>query len=257
MASSLFVGALAAAPESWGAIAALPANPVEDQAEAASAAPNREPANPSSDTAALIPPPLVVEIPAGPRHFHLAPIIGISFPQPVVIGVETSCEGESNFCSRHFRYGWEGGFVPLSLSSGLRKLSIFSTQTGIRYFPSTGGTGWVFGMGLGFRRISFSTDLSAFKLNNEVLASSATLTTSCFFLAPSVGGRWNLTQSLQIAVDVGVQLAIVSSGGLEFVNDRSDRDPAVDLATDTSSIQRLGALKIPQVTLARLIWNLF
>lgn len=254
---SLFIGALGVALGSSAATASVPLSPVEVQAEAASAAPNRDSASPTSEPTVLVPPPLVVEVPAVPRHFHVAPVIGISFPQPVVIGVETSCEGESKFCSRHLRYGWEGGFVPLSLSSGQRKLSIFSTQAGVRYFPSARGTGWVFGLGLGFRRISFSTDLSAFKLNNEVLASSATLTTSSLFLAPSVGGRWNLTQNLQIAVDLGIQLAVVSSGGLEFVNNRADRDPAVDLATDTASIQRLGSLKIPQITLTRLIYNLF
>jgi hypothetical protein len=192
-----------------------------------------------------------VEHPVVGSHWGIAPQFSISLPQPFQVGVELW---------RSSRREWRGfselGYLRLPLTGGEKSLRAFSSQVGIRFFP---GDQWYFLLGsLGYRYFGISADMSAFRLEDQVLASQGAVSLHTLFVRLAVGGDFYVSSRLLLGFDVGYQLALLGAARMEL----SDAETGVSsanselLAVDSSPIRRIAKLGLPQVTLVRLTWLL-
>jgi hypothetical protein len=185
------------------------------------------------------------------------PEVGVSFPQPLQIGAQISCSGTGLFCHSRWKYYVDTGFFPVSLSSDSRKLEIFSIETGARItpfsFPLT------FSLGLGYRTINFSTrDVSAFLLDGATVASNASLIFSTLYFNPGIGWEFNLSEQLTLAIQIGMQFALIGNGSLFLSNQSTGANSGNSSLLETDSgapLRRVASLVVPSLTLMRLTWR--
>lgn len=184
------------------------------------------------------------EVPAITRH---ALTTAIMVPQPLSVGYEFI---DPELPSLHFFA--EGGYFSYSLSSRIKKISIWSLQAGTRFFPFDD---WFYASGaLGFRQIGLGTDISNLKLDGVSLANNADLTLNAAILGVCVGGQWSLSQNVAISFELGVQLPIplLHGGNTTIVQDVPDgTDLSVD---DADALERITNIPLPQIALVRFIW---
>src|SRR5690242_15716391 len=103
---------------------------------------------------------------SGPAHaidsIQWSGEFGLSFPQPVTLGVEASCQGTEGFCKENLKFFGNIGVFKLPLADGSRSFSIFSAELGTRYFPFSFPL--YFSGALGYRFVTFTTSLSSFTI---------------------------------------------------------------------------------------------
>lgn len=187
-------------------------------------------------------------VPSGGR-WKIAPEFMIAAPQPLKIGVET-------YVNPSIRPVINFGYIKIPLGKE-RSASAMSIEAGARFSP------WAkwnfFGAALGYRHLNFTTSIAAFKIEDESLASMASLDLNTFYFSPTVGCRFSLTQRLFIGFDVGTQIPLISSGSIRLEDKESGRnsDNNDRLRIDSDrSMSRIAGILIPQVTLLRLTWYL-
>lgn len=193
----------------------------------------------------------------GIESIQWGPEFEVSFPQPLQVGVQLACTGDTFLCHPSWKYYVDGGAFGVPLSSGSRNLNIFSVETGARFIPFSFPL--TFALGIGYRYISFSTqDVSAFLLDGEAVASEASLNFATLYLGPSIGWDFALSDQLSLGIQAGVQLALIGNGSL-FLSDKSTGANSANsalLATDSGApLGRVASLVVPSLTLVRLTWR--
>ena len=173
----------------------------------------------------------------------------IAVPQPLKLGVEA-------YVNPSIRPIFNLGYIKVPLGKN-RSVTAASVEAGARFSP------WAkwnfFGASLGYRHLNLTTDISAFKIEDESLASLASVDLNTFYFAPTWGCRFALTQRLFIGFDLGLQIPLISSGSLKLEDlqsgQNSDNNERLRIDSDLS-MSRVAGLLIPQVTLVRLTWYL-
>lgn len=183
------------------------------------------------------------------------PQAALTFPQPVEVGVEVLQEKKTDLRLfvhvGYFRYPFFGGDKALSLTE---------VQTGIRYFPWTEHSSHFFTLlSLGYRFVSLATApnlLSSLVINNQVLATNASVFLSTFYIVPGFGAEFPLSKRLRFSFDLGVQVPWIAFGGMALVNQNNGTDSSStsSLQVDSDSISRIAWLILPQITFFRLTW---
>lgn len=187
--------------------------------------------------------------PSSQNHTHYALTTAIAVPQPLTIGVQVHQDAVPSLDAF-----LEGGFFKYPLTSSSRSFSDYSFEAGLRYHPFQN---WFYTTGeIGFRHIGVTVDISNLKQDGVALANSATLSLGTFFFGLLIGGEWDLSQNISFAFDLGMQFALIHTGGITIQADPS-QDPGTDLSVeDAAEMKRISGLMLPQVALARLIFNL-
>lgn len=178
----------------------------------------------------------------------LALTTAVQFPQPLTIGIEAKRDSNPNVVAF-----FEGGFFKYPFSGSSRSVSDYSIETGIRYHPFSSGF-FVTGE-LGFRHIGVNVDISNLKQDGIALANTAVGSIGTYYLGLLAGYQWKLTQSLSLAMDLGIQLALLHSGSITInpINNEDGTDYTVE---DSKEMNRISGLPVPQIAVFRLIWNL-
>lgn len=183
------------------------------------------------------------------KGWKIAPEFMIALPQPLKLGVEA-------YKNPSIRPVFNFGYIKIPLGKG-RSVTAASVEAGARFSP------WAkwnfFGAAFGYRHLNLTTDISAFKIEDESLATLASVDLNTFYFAPTVGCRFSLTERLFIGFDVGTQIPLISSGSLRLedteTGQNSDNNDRLRIDSDRS-MSRVAGLLIPQVTLVRLTWYL-
>ena len=179
--------------------------------------------------------------------FIYAPEFGVTFPQPIRIGVEARTDTK-------VRYFFGGGYIKYPFSESTHQFSVMSFEGGARYFPHFYGL--YAGLGLGYRRVGVTTNVSAFQIEGQAIATSASLALNTIYLFPSIGINFGLTKKLFIGFDIGVQYALAAWGSLNMNADGLTTNPN-DLQVDNGpAMNRVAGLLVPEITLFRLSWVL-
>jgi len=185
------------------------------------------------------------------KSLFIAPQLSGSFPQPLQIGAEL----QSLSLPALKAYG-AIGFFQYPFTGGDRSLNTLSARLGARYFPNQN---WYFGSaGFGYRTISFNANLSSFTIDNQVLATTDTITLRTFFFELALGTDFKLSKALSLGFDVGVQIPLIASAQMNLVNANTGQNSSNSslLAVDSSPMTRIAGLLLPELTFFRLTWHL-
>lgn len=183
------------------------------------------------------------------KGWKIAPEFMIAAPQPLKLGVEA-------YSNPSIRPVLNFGYIKVPFGIN-RSVTIASVEGGARFSP------WAkwnfFGAAIGYRHLNLTTDISAFKIEGESLATVGSVDLDTFYFAPTWGCRFSLTQRLFIGFDVGAQIPLISTGALRLEDAQTGQNSENNevLRTDSErSMSRLAGLLLPQVTLVRLTWYL-
>lgn len=194
------------------------------------------------------------------ESLHWGGDMSLGLPQPLVVGAQVYCQGSEWFCRKELRgYANTGVFLMPFGSGGKNSAFLFSAEFGGRYFPLQVPFNLpiYFSLGVGFRQLSLTADISSFKIAGETIATSGSLNLSSFYFYPTVGGEFQLTSSLVLSIDAGLQLPLLAAGNFYLVDATSgtNSNNSSNLATNSeTAMGRIASLMIPCVTLARLTW---
>jgi hypothetical protein len=171
----------------------------------------------------------------------------VAFPQPLTLGIQAHRKGLPGL-----DVFYEAGFFKYPLTSATRSFSDYSLVLGARYHPFQN---WFYTSAeLGFRQVGITVDLSNLKQDGVALASSATLSMGTVFLGLLVGGEWKLSQSFGLAFDLGLQFALLHTGGIQIKPDPTQDDGSNLSVDDSKEMSRISGLTIPQIAIFRFIW---
>jgi len=181
------------------------------------------------------------------RKLDLAFTTAIAFPQPLTIGIQGHRENQP-----YLDAFYEGGFFKYPITAATRSFNDYSMAVGLRYHPFHN---WFYtSAAIGFRHVGLSVDISNLKQDGVALANTATLSMGTFFVGLMVGGEWKFTQSFGLAFDLGMQLALLHTGGIQIKADPA-QDDGTDLSVDDSKeMSRISGLPLPQIAIFRFIW---
>jgi hypothetical protein len=182
----------------------------------------------------------------------LGPEVALSFPQPIQIGAELYCTGGWILCSEQFKYYIDAGYFNYKISSSGNAIGASSVEGGLRYFPFSFPL--FFSMGLGYRRVFGSLNMSEFKIDELVLATNANFDLSTFYFGPGLGWRVSVTERLFLSFEFGIQLAILKGGDVFLENRDTGQNSSnsEDLQINSGrALQRIAGLTIPRLTLVR------
>jgi len=172
---------------------------------------------------------------------------GIEFPQPLTLGVQYKTDALP---------AWDAfykvGFFDFPFSNGSRAVSIYSMEVGARYHPLLNGF-YVAGQ-LGFRKIGVTVDISNLKQDGVSLASTATASLGTVYTGILLGHEWRLSPRLSLAVDAGIQFALIHSGGITITMDPGQDDGTDNSVSDQKEMRRISGLPLPQIAVLRLVW---
>ena len=184
--------------------------------------------------------------PAG-KVMDLAFTTAVAFPQPLTLGIQAHRKDQPGL-----DVFYEAGFFKYPLTSATRSFSDYSMVVGARYHPFQN---WFYTSAeLGFRHIGITVDLSNLKQDGVALASSATLNMGTLFFGVLVGGEWKLSQSFGLAFDLGLQLALLHTGGIQIKADPTQDDGSNLSVDDSKEMSRISGLTVPQIAIFRFIW---
>ncbi len=192
---------------------------------------------------ALIPGPLS----GSARGNELGLSTGIEFPQPLTLGVQYKTDALPAWVAFY-----KAGFFAYPFSGGGRSVSIYSMEIGARYHPFLNGF-YVAGQ-LGFRKAGVTVDISNLKQDGVSLASTATASLGTVYTGLLLGHEWRLTPKFSIAVDAGMQFALIHSGGITISADPSLDDGTDNSVSDQKEMRRISGLPVPQIAVLRLVW---
>jgi hypothetical protein len=180
-------------------------------------------------------------------HLNIASELSLSFPQPLQVGFElTRTPG-----ARWKIFG-DTGIFALPLHSKDKSFKMFSFQGGVRYLPLRNRLFSV--IGVGFRQASFSTNTSAFRIDDEVLATDGSITLRTLFIRLGIGVVFRLGEKLMFGMDAGYQFALLGGASLVFANSQTQQNSSSSglLAVRSESLVRIARLGVSQITLMRL-----
>lgn len=181
------------------------------------------------------------------RAYEFAVTAAVAIPQPLTIGVQAHRTNQPNLDAFY-----EAGFFKYPLSSATRSGSDYTFEAGLRYHPFSN---WFYVSGeLGFRHIGLNVDISNLKQDGVALANTATLSVGTFFAGFLVGGEWRLGERFALAFDLGLQLALIHTGGITINADPSQTDGTDNSVDDQKELKRISGLPLPQIAVFRLIW---
>ncbi len=187
------------------------------------------------------------EVIAKHSPYQMGVTTALAFPQPLTIGIQAHRED-----ARNLDAFFEAGFFKYPLKTSTRSGSDYSMVTGVRYHPFSN---WFYTSGeLGFRHIGISVDISNLKQDGVALANTATLSMGTFFFGALVGGQWEITPKLALAFDLGVQFALLHTGGITINADPSQNDGTDNSVDDKKELERISGLPLPQIAVFRLVW---
>jgi hypothetical protein len=191
---------------------------------------------------------VVAPTPTPIPRFTFAFTTAIAFPQPLTIGVQVHSRDAPNF-----DVFYQAGFFRYPLGSSDRSFSDYSIEAGVRYHPF--GNWFYTTAELGFRHVGVVVDLTNLKQDGVQLANSATLSLGTFYAGVLVGGEWKVSTHFSLAFDMGVEIAIIHTGGLTIQADSTEDPDPNDLQVDDSlAMGRISGLPLPTIGLLRLIW---
>lgn len=201
---------------------------------------------------------------ADTSSLHFKPEASLSFPQPLRLGAQMECPASIPLCLDHALFIGNLGYFRYPISSSNKSLTIISFEAGNRLFPFTRTApalkNFYFSFLLGYRRIDFSSsEISAFKVNDEVLVTLASLLMNTIYISPSVGFEYQLSDRITAGSEVGVELALFGRGSIYLENsntgDTSDNSTLLSLPTN-GALNRVARLLAPRITFFRLTLNL-
>jgi hypothetical protein len=172
---------------------------------------------------------------------------GIEFPQPLTLGVQYKTEALPAWVAFY-----KAGFFAYPFSGGSRSVSIYSMEIGARYHPFLNGF-YVAGQ-LGFRKSGVTVDISNLKQDGVSLANTATASLGTVYTGLLLGHEWRLTPKFSIAIDAGMQFALIHSGGITISADPSLEDGTDNSVSDQKEMRRISGLPVPQIAVLRLVW---
>jgi len=182
----------------------------------------------------------------------LAEEFSLAAPQPLKLGAEIYCTADDFFCSERLRYYMNVGYIQYPFSSSSTSFSIFSVEAGTRYFPWQ--SVFYVGLGLGYRQMGVSANISAFQVEGETVATSANMNLSTPYLSPTLGVNISVGKSIFLGFDLGVQVPIFAAGSLKMIDSTtgttSDTSAVLKVTSDRA-MGRIAGLIIPTVTLIR------
>lgn len=184
---------------------------------------------------------------APPALFAATAAIGL--PQPLTLGIQVH-----SLTQPALDVFYEGGFFKFPLSSSTRSGSDYTFEAGLRYHPFLN---WFYvGSELGFRHVGVNVDISNLKQDGVALANTATLSLGTFFAGILVGGEWRVTSRVALAFDLGIQIALIHTGGITINADPSQIDGTDNSVDDQRELKRISGLPLPQIAILRGIWYL-
>lgn len=187
----------------------------------------------------------------------------LDFPNPEAQGpgapsVESTQEVPwfvSGFALQNFRFFIDGGYFKLA-SSPNDFIELFDVQMGTRFYPLNR---WSFlSQAVGYRVLNLSRDISTFKIASNSPATSGELNLKTLFYFPAIGLSWEVSESITLETELGVQVALTADGLLNLKNAATGQDSTntPDLATDSKvAMSRIASLIVPELTLIRLIYH--
>jgi hypothetical protein len=172
---------------------------------------------------------------------------GLEFPQPLTLGVQYKTDALPAWVAFY-----KAGFFSYPFSGGSRSVSIYSMEIGARYHPFVNGF-YVAGQ-LGFRKAGVTVDISNLKQDGVSLANTATASLGTVYTGLLLGYEWRLGPKFSIAMDAGIQLALIHSGGITISADPSLDDGTDNSVSDQKEMRRISGLPVPQIAVLRLVW---
>jgi hypothetical protein len=181
----------------------------------------------------------------------------LSLPQPIKVGGEAYCTNDEHFyCSEKYRIYLNGGYAiyPGSTFS----FNIASIEGGVRYYPWN--SMFYVGLGVGYRSINVSANISAFQIEGEVVATSATFSLQSPYFSPTAGVSIDVGKGISLGMDIGVQIAEFASGSVTLVNanngTNSNNSTVLSVISDRAA-GRVAGLIIPVVSLFKLTYYFY
>jgi len=184
------------------------------------------------------------------------PELALSLPQPLQIGAMAYCEGSSFLCDDSLSYFITGGYLGLSLNSGSRSLQLYTAELGARFFPVEFPL--FFSLGIGYRSITYSVNISAFQIADSSVASNAALSFYSFYAEPAVGWQFSLSDTFALSFQLGLQVPLFPGGNLNLYNTQTgaNSNNSDELTVDNANyLSRIGNIPLPTMQL-RLTWFL-
>lgn len=195
------------------------------------------------------PPPFTPSPTPEPKPYELALTAAVGLPQPIVIGVQASRKGHEDLAAFY-----EAGFFKYPLSSSPRSGSDYTFEAGVRYHPFSNAF-YLCGE-LGFRHVGINVDISNLKQDGQALANTATLSLGTFFTGLLLGGEWRLAPRFALAFDMGLQIALIHTGGITINADASQEVGVDNSVDDQAVLKRISGLPLPQIAILRALWYL-
>jgi hypothetical protein len=193
----------------------------------------------------------------GFESIKLSPEASLGFPQGIQAGTEAFCENDSFYCSKKLKFFAHMGFFRYPLVGGERYFRAFNFEIGSRIFPFQFPL--YLATSVGYRNINVSADVSAFKIEEEIVATSATMRLSTLYFSPGIGWEFSLSRRLTLGVELGVQISLIASGDLFFEDQNtganSDNSDVLKVQSE-KQIGRIAHFILPTLTLFRFTWSL-
>lgn len=194
----------------------------------------------------------LTEVPASVSpEWRISPQISMTFPQPIQFGAEFRKGLSSNL-----RPFGEFGYLRLPISGGSKSFKVFSTQVGLRFFPRNGS--FFILAGMGYRYLGLAADVSAFKIDGDVEVTQGSVGLRTFFTRFALGGDFQISNHLQLGFDVGIQYPLLGGADINLVDTATGENSSNSaiLYVDSTPMNRVAKLPLPQITLLRLTWLL-
>ena len=183
------------------------------------------------------------------RADQVAVMSAVEFPQPLTLGVQYRSDQMP---------AWDAyaktGFFSYPFSSSSRSVSIYSMEVGARYHPFLNG--FYVASGLGFRKLGITVDISNLKQDGVSLANTAVANVGTVYTGIQLGHEWRLSAKVALAVDLGIQFALLHSGGITIETDPAQSDGTDNSVSDRLEMNRISGLPLPQIAVLRFLWYL-
>ena len=181
------------------------------------------------------------------KLYNLALNTSVGLPQPLLFGVQIHPLSLPKWDAFY-----EFGFFKYPLKSASRSFSDYCIEVGVRYHPFNN---WFYTSGeLGFRHIGVTVDISNLKQDGVALANTATISLGTYFFGLLAGGEWKLTERLSLGADLGIQFALLHTGGISIRGNPALDDGSDLTVDDHKEMSRISGLTLPQIALFRFIW---
>jgi hypothetical protein len=169
-------------------------------------------------------------------------------PTPLNVGISRRVNAKTEFAV-------SGGYFAVGVGSG-RRVNTWNIDVGTRWYPWA--TRFYLGLTARYARLNFDMPITLDSTTGSV--ADSTLSVGGLYVVPSIGWTWQLSSSMTLGIDFGVQVGVLTGGDISATEDASASDGAAMVNSlsrnSTRAASYFSRFPLPNLTLFRLGWKI-